>query len=162
MLEDIKRITEEVFQLENIEKRTRKANYPRARSVFYFIARQIKPKISLAKIGKFMGNRDHSTVCDGIKKAEEYYFLESDFVELLDVVSDRVNSEVFYIKTTNRSKLIEELKQVNAELREKLYNLDKQEDHLIMKYVYAMNESQRFDFLEYRVMPYAKINKIEI
>lgn len=161
MLEDIKRITEEVFQLENIEKRTRTGNYPRARSVFYIIARQIKPKISLAKIGKFMG-RDHSTVYDGIKKADQFYFLESHFVKLLDDVNDRVNSEVFSIKTTNRSKLIKELKEVNAELRKKLYDLEKQENHPIMKYVYAMSESQREHFLEYRVIPYAKLNKIEI
>ena len=115
MLEDIKRITEEVFGLENIEKRKRKEEYARARAVFYTVVRKLDPYLSLSKIGRFMGNRDHATVLHALSMVADYS-LEYKFKKQLAEVRSRVNNEslnVFDNDVINEQhKLIENLKEI--------------------------------------------------
>lgn len=165
MLEDIKKITEEVFGIENIAKRKRKEEYPRARAVFYTIVRKLDPYLSLAKIGKFMGNRDHATVLHALKMVSDYS-QEYNFKRQLSEVRTRVNKEVLMVFDDGiieeQFKLIENLKEINSELRSKIGAVESQEFDTLINYFSAMNEVQRFECLEYRVKPFAKLNKIEI
>ena len=59
-------------------------------------------------------------------------------------------------------KIIENLKEINSELRSKIGAVESQEFEILIKYFSAMNEVQRYECLEYRVKPFAKLNKIEI
>lgn len=165
MLEDIKLITEEVFGIENIAKRKRKEDYPRARAVFYAIARKLDPNLPLAKIGKFMGGRDHATVVYALKMIEVYK-LEYRFERQLSEVRKRSDKEIIMIFDDDiidkQSKMIEKLKEINSELRSKIGSVESQEFETLIKYFSAMNEVQRYECLEYRVKPFAKLNKIEI
>ena len=61
-----------------------------------------------------------------------------------------------------QSKMIENLKKINSELRSKIGSVESQEFETLTKYFSAMNEVQRYECLEYRVKPFAKLNKIEI
>ena len=96
MLEDIKRITEEVFGIKNIAKRKREEDYPRARAVFYTIVRNLDPNLSLAKIGRFMGSRNHATVLHGLKMVP-VYSQEYIFKRQMSEVRKRVNKEILMI-----------------------------------------------------------------
>ena len=67
MLKKIKQITEEEFNLRDISKRTRRYPYPEARAIYYAVAKEIMPDVSLVRIAKKM-DRDHATAINGIKK----------------------------------------------------------------------------------------------
>ena len=52
-----------------------------------------------------------------------------------------------------QSKMIENLKKINSELRSKIGSVESQEFETLTKYFSAMNEVQRYECLEYRVKP---------
>tara|TARA_R100000935_G_scaffold21319_2_gene39741 strand:+ start:1401 stop:1850 length:450 start_codon:yes stop_codon:yes gene_type:complete len=88
-INDIVRIIQEESGLKNILKDTRKRNYVDARRIFYHILRNYH-YLSLDKIGKLAGNRNHATVLHGLRSVEFLIKSDPSIGELFNRVSDRV------------------------------------------------------------------------
>src|SRR5690554_4895536 len=122
MLKTIKQITEEVFNLPDISKITRKRPYPEARAAFCGGAKETMPKVTYARIGNYIG-RDHSTAIQGIKKLKDTYILYREFRILYQKVMDRAVIEVGNNEGRGLSE-VEILRQENEELKRKLEKCD--------------------------------------
>ena len=118
MLNTIKQITEEEFKLPDISKRTRKHPYPEARAIYYAVAKEIMPNVSLGIISKKM-DRDHATAINGIKKLKDTYLRDIEFRILHKKIMDRVAME------NNKEPILELdlLRKENIELKRKLEEL---------------------------------------
>lgn len=88
-INDIVKIIQEESGLKNILKDTRKRNYVDARRIFYHILRNYH-YLSLDKIGKLAGNRNHATVLHGLRSVEFLIKSDPSISELFNRVSDRV------------------------------------------------------------------------
>ena len=88
-INDIVKIIQEESGLKNILKNTRKRNYVDARRIFYHILRNYH-YLSLDKIGKLAGNRNHATVLHGLRSVEFLIKSDPSIGELFNRVSDRV------------------------------------------------------------------------
>lgn len=88
-INDIVKIIQEESGLKNILKNTRKRNYVDARRIFYHILRNYH-YLSLDKIGKLAGNRNHATVLHGLRSVEFLIKSDPSISELFNRVSDRV------------------------------------------------------------------------
>jgi hypothetical protein len=75
-LKNIKSIVENVFNIENISRKTRKRNYVYARYVYMYLARE-KTRYSLVYIGNYI-KLDHATVLHGIKTIQNIFSLHQD------------------------------------------------------------------------------------
>ena len=62
MLKKIKQIVEEEFNLPDISKRTRKHPYPEARAIYYAVAKEIMPNVSLGRIAGKWKYREQSGI----------------------------------------------------------------------------------------------------
>lgn len=171
MLEQIKKIVEDIFQLENIEKRTREDDYPRARSVFCILAREIKtdstkresgPKYTFQDIADII-KRDHSSVIYNIRKGKEEYIYEENFPKKLKECRRRVQIELV------QGEIIQEYVSENDKLQDEILILKKKIEeietspvNIFNLYLSKMTHDQQNELLEYRVKPFARINKIEI
>ena len=122
MLKIIKNIVEEVFELENIEQKTRKRPYPEARAAYYAVAKETMPRVTYARIANFIG-RDHSTAIQGIKKLKDTYILYREFRIPYQKVMDRAVIEVGNNEGRGLSE-VEILRQENEELKRKLEECD--------------------------------------
>lgn len=122
MLNTIKQIVEEEFNLPDISKRTRKHPYPEARAIYYAVAKEIIPEFSFARIANFMG-RDHASAMHGIKKLKDTYLRDREFQDLHKKVMDRAVMEAGNEKEGFSE--IEILRQENIELKRKLEELKK-------------------------------------
>ena len=120
MLNAIKQITEEEFDLENIEKRTRKHPYPEARAIYYAVAKEIMPDVSLGIIAGKVG-RDHATAINGIKKLKDTYLRDREFRILYQKVMDRVTLE--FVGNKEPISELDLLRKENKELKRKLEEL---------------------------------------
>lgn len=88
-INDIIKIIQEESGLKNILKDTRKRNYVDARRIFYHILRNYH-RLSLDKIGKLAGNRNHATVLHGLRSVEFLIKSDPSIGELFNRVSDRI------------------------------------------------------------------------
>tara|TARA_R100000951_G_scaffold32887_1_gene27963 strand:+ start:1735 stop:2178 length:444 start_codon:yes stop_codon:yes gene_type:complete len=88
-IDDIKIIIQEESGLDNILKNTRKRNYVDARRIYYHILRNYH-YLSLDKIGKLSGNRNHATVLHGLRNVDFLIKYDPDLSKLFNRVSDRV------------------------------------------------------------------------
>ena len=88
-IDDIKNIIQEESGLDNILKNTRKRNYVDARRIYYHILRNYH-YLSLDKIGKLAGNRNHATVLHGLRNVDFLIKSDPDVSNLFNRVSDRV------------------------------------------------------------------------
>lgn len=118
MLNTIKQIVEEEFNLPDISKRTRKRPYPEARAAYYAVAKEIIPEFSFARIANFMG-RDHASAMHGIKKLKDTYLQDREFRILHQKVMDRAVMEVGNNEGRGLSE-VEMLRRENEELKRKL------------------------------------------
>ena len=62
------KLTKSTISVANLESPKRDRKLARARQVAMYLIRYLRPKISLPRIGKFFGNRDHTTVMHAVKK----------------------------------------------------------------------------------------------
>lgn len=117
MLNTIKKITEDEFNLPDISKRTKKQPYPEARAIYYVVAKERIPHFSYEKIANFIG-RGNSAVINGVQKLKDTYLREKKFQELHKKVMDRAVMEV----KSNEELFseVEKLRQENMELKRKL------------------------------------------
>ena len=69
--EEIHSITNKVFQME-INVKSRKGYVPQGRACFYWYCRKYT-LLPFEQIGKYMGNRNHSTVLHSIKTLQDTY-----------------------------------------------------------------------------------------
>ena len=122
MLQTIKQITEEEFNIPDISKRTRKQPYPEARAVYYDVSKETIPEFSFNRIAKFLGNRDHSTAMHGIKKLKDTYLRDREFRNLHQKVMYQAVMEVENNK--ERFSQLEILILENIELKRKLEECD--------------------------------------
>jgi len=123
MLKTIKQITEEVFELENIEQKTRKRPYPEARAAYYAVAKETMPRVTYARIAKFLGNRHHSTAVYGVSALKDTYLRDQEFRILYQKVMDRAVIEVGNNEGRGLSE-VEMLRRENEELKRKLEKCD--------------------------------------
>ena len=79
------------------------------------------------------------------------YSQEYRFKRQLSEVRKRVNKEILMIFDDDiideQSKMIENLKKINSELRSKIGSVESQEFETLTKYFSAMNEVQRYECL---------------
>lgn len=117
MLNTIKQITEDEFELENIEQRTKKHPYPEARAIFYNVAKEIMTQSPYGRIANFIG-RDHSHAVHAVKKLKDTYLRDMEFKILHQKIMDRAAIEVKDNKEGFSE--LEILRQENIELKRKL------------------------------------------
>ncbi len=72
------------------QRRSREVARPR--QVAMYLARELTPH-SLPQIGRFFGNRDHTTVMHAIKRVEEFIALDWEFSEDVEDLRDRLTPE---------------------------------------------------------------------
>lgn len=121
MLNTIKQIVEEEFNLPDISKRTRRYPYPEARAIYYAVAKEIMPNVSYPAIASFL-NRDHSTAIYGIRKLKDTYLMEKEFRILHKKIMDRVTLEFGGNKEPISE--LDLLRKENKELKRKLEQCD--------------------------------------
>jgi len=72
--------------VEDVKKRSRRYEINLSRQMVMYFIRKFNETISLKGIGIFLGNRDHSTIINGIRQIEGYLYLDDvkrkfDFIE---------------------------------------------------------------------------------
>jgi chromosomal replication initiator protein len=72
--------------VEDVKKRSRRYEINLSRQMVMYFIRKFNETISLKGIGIFLGNRDHSTIINGIRQMEGYLYLDDvkrkfDFIE---------------------------------------------------------------------------------
>lgn len=72
--------------VEDVKKRSRRYEINLSRQMVMYFIRKYNETISLKGIGIFLGNRDHSTIINGIRQMEGYLYLDDvkrkfDFIE---------------------------------------------------------------------------------
>src|SRR5690554_2877032 len=120
MLQTIKQITEEEFNIPDISKRIRKQPYPEARAIYYAVAKEIIPEVPYYRIANFIG-RGNSALINGVQKLKDTYLREKKFQALHKKVKDRAAMEVKSYKELLSE--VEKLRQENIELKRNLEEL---------------------------------------
>ena len=109
-IDDIIKIIQEESGLKDILKDTRKRNYVDARRIFYHILRNYH-YLSLDKIGKLSGNRNHATVLHGLRSVE--FLMKSD-LSISDLFN-RVSNRVLNLKSEKKL-LLDKINKLEKEL----------------------------------------------
>lgn len=122
MLNTIKHIVEDEFNLPDISNRTKKHPYPEARAIYYAVSKEIMPQSPYGRIANIMG-RDHSHAVHAVKKLKDTYMRDSEFRILHQKIMDRAKCEVEDNKEGFSE--VEILRQENIELKRKLEELKK-------------------------------------
>ena len=66
-LRDLKYPISKIGLISAMKGKSRKREIVMVRQCFYYVYKQINPKITLKTLGKILGHRDHSTVIHGIR-----------------------------------------------------------------------------------------------
>ena len=88
-IDAIKKIIQDESGIDNFLKNSRKRSYVDARRIYYHILRNYH-YLSLDKIGKLAGNRNHATVLHGLRNVDFLIKSDPDVSNLFNRVSDRV------------------------------------------------------------------------
>ena len=148
-----------------------------ARACFYYLAKN--DTITLGKVGRICGGRDHATVLHGLRKVgkkDGEYMLVSGFRNMLERFEREVmsikslkteeESTIYYKSLLNK---IDSLEEENTKLRQRLYYNNKNKpkpeevkinykDSLYMT-LKSLPESLLREFKETRLTPYLRMNK---
>ena len=106
----IKEIIQDESGIDNILKNSRKRSYVDARRIFYHILRNYHC-LSLEKIGKICGKRNHATILHSLRDVEFLIKSDPDISSLYNRVSDRVLN-----LKTEKQLLIEKVERLEKEL----------------------------------------------
>ncbi len=136
------------------------------RAVFYSILRQLFPRISLHKMGKFV-NRDHATVIHSLRKTADTYVKDPLYQDMYQRTLERYSKdpksfkpEVLKLSTKKLQKNIQNLEKnvvkleiENKELKARLANKK------LLNIVSDIPEEHIEDFITHRLVPYTKMIK---
>jgi chromosomal replication initiation ATPase DnaA len=80
-IDQVKKVVSKITNIPivEIENCTRKLEVVRARQYICLFARKINSKITLEIIGRELGNKDHATVTNALKKAGYYFDAKDKF-----------------------------------------------------------------------------------
>ena len=109
-IDTIKKIIQDESGIDNILKNSRKRSYVDARRIFYHILRNYH-YLSLDKIGKLCGNRNHATILHSLRDIDFLIKSDPDIASLFNRVSDRVLN-----LKTEKQLLLEKIERLEKEL----------------------------------------------
>jgi chromosomal replication initiation ATPase DnaA len=109
-IDTIKKIIQDESGIDNILKNSRKRSYVDARRIFYHILRNYH-YLSLDKIGKLCGNRNHATILHSLRDVDFLIKSDPDIASLFNRVSDRVLN-----LKTEKQLLLEKIERLEKEL----------------------------------------------
>ena len=158
-IEKIKELVESFYKLD-LTNKTRKREYVYARKVFYKIC--IDNGYTFASVGESIGF-DH---CSALHNYKSFHVVDERDAKIYQKCRDILNmtndddyeyvmSNKQTIKNVKNEYRVKELEKENKILRSKIESF---EDAMpIIDEFYGWDASDRYDFIEYRLKPYAKL-----
>lgn len=114
---------------ENVISKSRKGEIVDARRIIIFIAKK-NSKLSLNKIGKFVGGRDHATVLNSIKKHKQLYITDAEYTEKFNrvnyaylsssIVAEKMNYAIHQLRARKKS--------LTKYINEQIINIEKEKN----------------------------------
>ena len=167
-LTELKEYLDDYYGLD-ISSKCRKANYVRARCMYYELSKYVNSWNSLETIGAVV-NRDHATVLHGYKIFDNYFKSDESFRITYDNLFARLESffsSVIEIKVIERKELqdlktyytdkIKIMQNRINELENAKHNQKSNIDDF--KPLFLLNDSDILQFKETRLKPYLKMIK---
>jgi len=145
-------------------RRRDRDTYAYGRAVFYTVAKQLYPGITLMQLGKCV-NRDHATVLYALRNAKDTYMNDPVYLSIYNRVLGRIDhtpdeydiehDQLVYEMPPHVSKYINKLYDKLRELRNENYELTtKINDNVLWEYVNQIPSEHVNDFIQNRVIPY--------
>jgi len=145
-------------------RRRDRDTYAYGRAVFYTVAKQLYPGITLMQLGKCV-NRDHATVLYALRNAKDTYMNDPVYLSIYNRVLGRIDhkpdeydiehDQLVYEMPPHVSRYINKLYDKLRELRNENYELTtKINDNVLWEYVNQIPSEHVNDFIQNRVIPY--------
>jgi len=144
--------------------------YVYGRAVFYTVAKELYPLTTLHQLGRYT-NRDHASVLFALRKSKETYKSDPAYVTIYNRVRDKVNQDPTEYDLKHE-KIVSSMNVIAAkyitDVQNKLYDAKreikelkaKMEHNVLWEYVSQIPEDKIQDFIQYRVIPYINMHKL--
>jgi len=145
-------------------RRRDRDTYAYGRAVFYTVAKQLYPGITLMQLGKCV-DRDHATVLYALRNAKDTYINDPVYLSIYNRVLGKIDhkpdeydiehDQLVYEMPPHVSKYINKLYDKLRELRNENYELtEKINNNVLWEYVNQIPSEHVNDFIQNRVIPY--------
>jgi len=163
-LENLVKLCSNAVGVDIKDKRRDRDTYAYGRAVFYTVAKQLYPGITLMQLGKCV-NRDHATVLYALRNAKDTYINDPVYLSIYNRVLGRIDrtpdeydiehDQLVYEMPPHVSKYINKLYYKLRELRNENYELtEKINNNVLWEYVNQIPSEYVNDFIQNRVIPY--------